>query len=198
MGFGLILPGLLSLLMFRLVPIELFGFAAAYKGLDKLSVYGKSFVRAKYASAAIVAFSAVDAVLWLCKVFSLADISDADVGDTVLSVLNVVHTALVTVFLVLLSLALCSIAKKCGYAKGEKRARFGIIFTAVYVVSLIIGAIVPSAAAVPMFFSILLYLYYPYTVYGFYMMIVTDDIIEKERIALEVFDKRFGPGRKKK
>lgn len=193
MGFGLILPGLLSLLMFRLVPVELFGFAAAYKGLDKLSVYGKDFVRAKYASAAIVAFSAVDAVLWLCKVFSLADIS-----DTVLSVLNTVHTVLVAVFLVLLSLALCSIAKKCGYAKGEKRARFGIIFTAVYVVSLIIGAIVPSAAAVPMFFSILLYLYYPYTVYGFYMMIVTDDIIEKERIALEVFDKRFGPGRKKK
>lgn len=193
MGFGLILPGILSLLMYRLVPIELFGFAAAYKGLDKLSAYGKSFVRAKYASAALVAFSAVDAVIWLCKVFSLADN-----GDTVLSVLNVVHTALVTVFLVLLSLALCSIAKKCGYAKGEKRAKFGIIFTAVYVVSLIIGAIVPSAAAVPMFFSILLYLYYPYTVYGFYMMIVTDDIIEKERIALEVFDKRFGSERKKK
>ena len=191
MGFGLILPGLLSLLMFRLVPIELFGFAAAYKGLDKLSVYGADFVRARYACAAVIVFSFVDAVLWVCKVFGVFE-----VGETVFEVFNTVHTVLILIFLVLLSLALRSVAKSCGYTKGEKRAVFGIVFCAVYCVSLIIGAIFPPASAVAMLFSILLYIYYAFAVYGFYMMIVTDDIIEKEKIAIEVFDKRFG--RKKK
>ena len=50
MGFGLLLVGYMTLLLLKLVPIEIVGFFVMYLALDKLQNQEPSFKYAKYAS----------------------------------------------------------------------------------------------------------------------------------------------------
>lgn len=187
MGFGLIFLGLICLLFFRYVPVELLGFIAIYKGLAKLVPYGRTFVFAKNSGIAMLAFSAVDAVLWFVQI---ADI--ATIPNTLALIMEYVHAALVVAFLMFLSDAFNDIATQCGYEKGISRAKLGKVLCLTYALSVVFTAFVPIVSIVTLIISLLLYIFYPFMTYGYYMMIVTDSILEKERIAIEAFDKRFG------
>ena len=193
MGFGLIFLGLITLLLYRLLPVELLGFIAVYKGLNKLSQYGKDFAIAKSSSVILLIFSVADAFLWLCKMTD-----GINIPSVVFTVSEYIHAALIVVFFILLSNALFSIANDCGYEKGMKRAMLGKVLSAIYIVSVIACGIFPVLSFLSMLLSLILYVFYPFTVYGFYMMIVTDSILKKERIAIEAFDKRFGKNKNKK
>ena len=68
MGFGLFLVGYMTLLLLKMVPIEIVGFFVMYLALDKLQNQEPSFKYAKYASIYMFLESALGAMLWLSQV----------------------------------------------------------------------------------------------------------------------------------
>ena len=182
MGFGLLIIGYSSLLLLRIVPIEIVGFFVMYLGLDKLSRHEKKLTYAKYACIFMFAEAILSSLMWIDNSFGL------DLGLSSISWLETAegllyHLGLI-VFHVLMYYGITAISNVSGYDKGAKRSRFALITTAVYYVAAISGSLIPGAAAVmakPIWLMQLLWLFVNlFLLAGCFMMIVTDEMLEAE------------------
>ena len=181
MGFGLLLVGYMTLLLLKLVPIEIVGFFVMYLALDKLERQESSFKYAKYACVYMFLESVLGSMMWL------QEVTGAKMG--ILSqpyfstVENILYHAGLFVFHILLYLAVRNISAKVGYTKAVARARFGMVAISIFYVAHICAALIPGGQIMVMplgVYQILLMLYNLFVLFGCYMMIVTDEMLEKE------------------
>ena len=181
MGFGLFLVGYMTLLLLKMVPIEIVGFFVMYLALDKLQNQEPSFKYAKYASIYMFLESALGAMLWLSPVrgCNIGFISE----PYFITVENILYHSGLLVFHLLLYMAIRNISQKVGYTKAVGRARFGAVAICIFYVAQICSAIIPGAEIMmaPLgIYQILLMLFNLFILVGCYMMIVTDEMLEKE------------------
>ena len=182
MGFGLLIIGYSTLLLLRIVPIEIVGFFVMYLGLDKLSRHEKKLSYAKYASVFMFAESILSSLMWIENSFGI------DMGLSALPWLETAegilyHLGLI-VFHLLLYYGISAISKVSGYDKGVKRSRFALITTTVYYLAAVCGSVIPGAASVmakPIWLMQLLWMFVNlFMLAGCFMMIVTDEMLEAE------------------
>ena len=181
MGFGLLLVGYMTLLIMKMIPIEIVGFFIMYIALDKLQTQEANFKYAKYASVYMFFESVLGSASWF------ATTTKIDLGfistESFQVLENILYHSGLLVFHLLLYYGIRSIAKKVGYDKAVGRARFASIGTVIFYVAQLCASfidggqimVLPLAA-----FQILWMLYNLYMFMGCYMMIVTDEMLEKE------------------
>lgn len=198
MGFGLICAGYLTLLFFRTVPAELFGFIAICKGLSKLSQYNNYFKTALYTSFVIVAFSVFDAVIWALGISGILEMSQG-----LENILSYIHLLLLFPFHIFLFGGLSSLSKELSFTKGVKRAVFAssvtVTYYIIYIVSLLkiqnIGIYLAFLSFVMFFVN---FITTESAVYCCYRAITTDEAEKKEEEKLKRFQNQFGRGKKNK
>lgn len=181
MGFGLLLVGYLTLLLLKMVPIEIVGFFVIYLALEKLQKQEPSFRYAKYASVYMFLESALGSMMWL------EDVTGMDMGiisePYFVTVENILYHSGLLVFHLLLYMGIRNIAKNVGYTKAVKRTRVAAVATVVFYVAHLCAAFIPGAQimVVPLgVYQLLLLLFNLFILLGCYMMIVTDEMLEKE------------------
>ncbi len=198
MGFGLICAGYTTLLFLRTVPAELIGFFVIIRGLRRLSGYNVFFKAALYASYAMLAFSAVDAVAWT---LGMAGVIPKE--SIVNNVMSYIHILLLLPFHLFLFRALRIISDSLGYGKGARRAVFASSVLSVYYVIYILSLLkVPLLGSYLVPLELLLYIVCIFVtlsaVYTCYRAITTDEAEKREEEKLEKYEKRFGKKGKKK
>lgn len=181
MGFGLLLVGYLTLLLLKMVPIEIVGFFVIYLALDKLQNQEPSFRYAKYASVYMFLEAALGSMMWLEEVtgMKMGIISE----PYFVTVENVLYHSGLLVFHLLLYMGIRNIAKNVGYTKAVGRARVASVATVIFYVAHLCSAFIPGAQimVVPLgVYQIFLLLFNIFILLGCYMMIVTDEMLEKE------------------
>ncbi len=194
MGFGLICAGLLTLLFLRIIPAELVGFAAISKGLGMLKGYNSFFRAALYSSYALIAFSAVDAVIWVLKI--------AGVMQDILwleSLLSYLHLFLLIPFQMFLFRGLSALSKELGYDKGVKRSSLALaVMGAFCLVTVLSLAGISVFGTAGMLMELANIAFCEFAVYTCYKGITTDEAEKREEEKIEKFQKQFSRGKKKK
>ena len=181
MGFGLLLVGYLTLLLLKMVPIEIVGFFVIYLALEKLQKQEPSFKYAKYASVYMFLEAALGSMMWLCEVtgMEMGIISK----PYFVTVENVLYHSGLLVFHLLLYAGIRNISKSVGYTKAVGRARVASVATVIFYLAHLCAAFIPGAQimVVPLgVYQILLLFFNIFILLGCYMMIVTDEMLEKE------------------
>ena len=200
MGFGLLLVGYMTLLLLKIVPIEIVGFFIMYLSLDKLVKQESSFKYAKYACIYMFLESVLGSMMWLQEVsgMKMGFISEPYFA----TVENILYHAGLFVFHILLYMAIRNISSKIGYTKAVGRARFGAVAIIIFYVAHICAALVPGGQimVVPLAaYQIILMLFNIFILLGCYMMIVTDEMLEKEEKKFNEFlekNKKFKKDKK--
>ena len=199
MGFGLIFIGYSTLLLFRIVPVELLGFFLIYLGLDKLEKHEKWFKYAKFAAVYMFVEAILSSVMWISR-FTNMEIPFI-MTESFASAENVLYHCGLLVFTVLLMCGIRSISKSVGYEKGAKRAVFSIAATVVFYFTELCAALIPGASSVMamplMLFQILWLCVNLFVIFGCYMMIVNDEILEKEEQKYSEYLAKHKPKSKK-
>lgn len=198
MGFGLICAGYTTLFFLRTIPAELIGFFVIARGLRKLSGYNVFFKAALYVAYALLAFSAVDAVVWT---LGMAGVIAKE--SIVNNVMSYVHILLLLPFHLFLFRALRTISESLGYTRGARRATFAMSLVSVYYVVYVLSLMkFPLFGQYLMLTEFLLYIVCIFVtlsaVYTCYRAITTDEAEKKEEEKLEKYEKRFGKKGKKK
>ncbi len=198
MGFGLICAGYTTLLFLRTIPAELIGFFVIARGLGKLSGYNVYFKAALYATYAILAFSAVDAVIWTLG------ISGVIPKESIINnIMSYIHILLLLPFHLFLFRALRTISESLGYGKGARRSVFAMSVLSVYYVIYILSLLrVPLLGSYLVLTEFLLYIVCIFVtlsaVYTCYRAITTDEAEKREEEKIEKYEKQFGRNKKKK
>ena len=203
MGFGLIFTGYITLLFFKVLPpAMLVGAYLMRRGLAKLARYGKKFGAAKDCASVLTVYFALYTAFWLGELFGVSQVLSLTVfeyADTA------VYLALLAVFHVLLYAALEQIARECGYEKGIKKIAFAKVLLAMFLAFSLLTLVLTafSRAAVLSFASLLCqvvwYIHTAVLLYGFYMRVATQEIIDEEEKKLAEYDRHtIKIGRKKK
>lgn len=193
MGFGLIFLGILMLLSMRVVPAGILGGLLMLSGLSKLTTYGESFRKARNACVCLVVYFLIFGTLWtlnITDVFVWTKYMAALIAD------EVIYYCVLTVFFVLLFKALGDISKQVGFEKGiikEKRAiSMTIVFAIFTAIKIILspfgfGAYLELPVTV---FELIWLVYSAIYAYSCYMMIATEEIIDKENRKMREFDEK--------
>ena len=182
MGFGLLVIGYSTLLLLRIVPIEIVGFFIMYLGLEKLTKHEKKFSYAKYASVFMFAESVLSSLMWIEHSFRipLGILSVAHIE----TIENILYHAGLLVFHLFLYYGISAISKVSGYGPGVKRSRFALVTTGVYYIAAICGSVIPNAVqfmAKPIWLMQILWMLVTLVLlFGCFMMIVTDEMLENE------------------
>ncbi len=204
MGFGLIFTGYITFLFFKVLPpAMLAGAYLMWRGLGRLSLYGKAFRRAQSCSAALMVYFALYSALWLGKLFGVTDafsLTWFGYAD------NLVYLALLLVFHIFLYAALEKIARDCGYDKGVKKIYFARVLFAMFIAFSLISlpfAAFHTAAYLQYAAFLCQLVWYIHTIlllYGFYMRVATQEIIDDEEKKIAEYDRKhtIPVGRKKK
>ncbi len=181
MGFGLLFCGYSTLLMFRMIPIEIVGFFVMYLALDKLERHHKRFFAAKYTCIYLFFEAIFGTAIWLG---SFVDVTGFLASDTARMVENVLYQTGLCLFHILLLSAIMAISDDVGYTRGKNRSRFGIAAVAVFYAAQIVAVFIPETAQYLVnslaIYQLFLVLFNMFNLYGCYMMIVTDEMLEKE------------------
>ena len=203
MGFGLIFTGYITLLFFKVLPpAMLVGAYLMQRGLGRLSVYGKSFRLSRNFAAALMAYFALYSALWLGKltgafdVFSYTWFAYAD---------DVVYMVLLIVFHVALYAAFEETACACGYEKGIKKIRFARVLVCMFAVCSVAGLLLAQVGAAAylryaaFLCQLVWYIHTAILIYGFYMRVATQEIIDDEEKKIAEYDRKHTVkiGRKK-
>ncbi len=206
MGFGLIFVGYLTLLFFKTMPPAMIaGAILMYRGLDKLSGYGKNFKRAAAASGVLTVYYALYTALWFAR---MTGFGEGLFANNLFALCDdVVYYGILLAFHLFLYSALEDISKQCGYIKGFKKAYMSrvllamfYVLTAVNIPLLFMGvqSYLPLACLICQMVWII---YTAVYIYGCYMRIVTDDILADERKKIAEYEAkyayRFKNGKKK-
>ncbi len=200
MGFGLLLVGYITLLAMKIVPIEIVGFFVMYLALDKLEVQEKSFRYAKYAAIYMFLEQILGSMSWLQEVtgHKMGFVS----GPMFTTVENLLYHVGLLVFHLLLYLGIRNISKNVGYTKAVGRVRVAAVATVIFYAAHFCAAVIPDSQimAVPLgIYQILLLFFNLFVLLGCYMMIVTDEMLEKEEKKYNEFlekSKKFKNGKK--
>ena len=201
MGFGLLFCGYITLLFFKVLPPAMaVGAYLMYRGFKRLSIYGKPFVYAGNLAAALGVYDVLFTAIWLGRLFGLFE----ELLSNRIFVLcdDILYYALLLAFHIALYAALESMAKECGYEKGLKKVRFARVLTAMFYILtaihmplsyLTVRSYLPLACLIC---QLAWYIYTAILLYGFYMRITTDEILEDEEKKLaEYAAKRAGKTR---
>ncbi len=199
MGFGLIFIGYVTLLILKIMPPAMaIGSFVMYRGFKKLEKYDKYFALASYLSIALTVYYAVYTLFWLRFPFDVFNTTAFTLTD------DIVYYALLLAFHICLYKALENISRYCGYDKGVKRAYMSRVLMAMtYVLTaaniplriMAINSYLPLAALICYFAWIM---YTGIFIYGCYMRIATDEIIEEEEKKLREYDEKYSFRTKKK
>lgn len=197
MGFGLIFTGYLTLLFFKTMPPAMIaGAILMYKGLDKLSGYGKDFRRAAMASGVLTVYYALYTALWLSRMMGFG----AGLFSSNIFALcdGVIYYGILLVFHLFLYSALEDISKQCGYIKGFKKAYMSRVLLAMFyvltAVNVLLNFINVTNSYLPLACLICQMVWIIYTavyIYGCYMRIVTDDILADERKKIAEYEAKY-------
>ena len=193
MGFGLLFSGYITLLFFKVLPPAMaVGAYLMYRALDKLSVYGKAFRAARAASLALGVYYVLFTAIWIGRMAGL--FNSVLSSNTFVVFDDVIYYALLLFLHVTLYAAIEGISKECEYKKGIRSVRFARVLTAMFYV-LTAGSIVLDLLSVGTILSLLCFIcqiiWYIYTaiiIYGCYMRIATQEIIDDEEKKLAQYN----------
>ena len=201
MGFGTIFLGYVTLLFFKIVPVGLVGAYLMYRGLSKLSVYGKSFEKARNMSAVFFLYFAVYTAFWTANTFGFSDIMQT---KSFLLVDLLVYYGIFCLFQFRLCMALWTISRETGYEKGVKKARTCFVATFVFAMASFVRIVLSffqlSAymSIAMLVYELVLLLFTASFVYSCYMMIATQEIIDEENRKMREYDEKYSMLRRKK
>lgn len=201
MGFGLIFLGWITLLFFKIMPIGIVGSLLMYRGLSRLSDYGRDFIRAKKACLVLMAYFVVFGVMWtldIIGVFRFTEVRALVYADEIL------YYASLLVFSYFLYKGLGDISRQTGFEKGIKREQKCISLLIVFV-------LFTAARILCYFFGVEMYLrfamlvyelfwlaYSAMYIYSCYMMIATQEIIDEENKKMREYDEKYSMLKRKK
>ena len=196
MGFGLIFCGYITLLFFKVLPPAMaVGLYAVYRGLKKLSPYGKSFRMCSGFSAALAVYYVLFSAVWLGRMFGVFEgILNAPFFGLCDDIL---YYALLFGFHLTLYMAIEGISRECGYEKGIKKVYFSRVLLAMFYVLTLINIPlyyfgVKSYLPLACFLCELVWIIYTaLLIYGCYMRIATDEIIEEEEKKIAAYNARM-------
>lgn len=203
MGFGLIFTGYITLLFFKVLPpAMLVGAYLMWRGLDKLAIYGKKYRLARSLAATLAVYFALYTAFFLGKIFRVFDVLSytwfayAD---------DVVYMVLLIVFHVALYAAFEETACACGYEKGIKKIRFARVLVCMFAVCSVAGLLLAQVGAAAylryaaFLCQLVWYIHTAILIYGFYMRVATQEIIDDEEKKIAEYDRKhtIKIGRKK-
>jgi len=203
MGFGLLFAGYATLLFFKVLPPAMvIGAYVMYRGLSKLSEYGKDFGKAALLSGVLGIYHALYTVLWIVSSLGIMD----GMLTSKLFVLfdDVVYYGLLLVFHIFLYNGIFEISSFCGYDKGIKRVYMSRVLMAMFyvfaVISLPLNYLkIPSYIPLAHFICQIVWILYNLMfLYGCYMKIATQEIIDEEERKIAEYDAKYGYKRKSK
>ena len=203
MGFGLLFIGYASLLFFKVMPPAMLVCAyVMYRGLSKLSEYGQYFGKAAYSAAFLGIYHALYTVIWIVSALGFFD----GLFKSKLFVLcdDLLYYGLLLVFHIFMYRGIYDISKFCGYAKGIKRVYMSRVLMAMFytfaVISLPLNYFgIQSYIPLAHFICEIVWLIYTVVfIYGCYMRIANDEIIEEEEKKIAEFDAKYAYKRKAK
>lgn len=197
MGFGLLCVGYLTLLLFRIIPIEPIGFYLMTTALDKLEKQNRSFRAAKIASAVLFFESVFGAFLWIDRRCDL-NISFLQ-DDRIDTAEQIIYYVGLMAFYLLLFRGIGALSCQVGYATGKNGSTFLSVTTVVFYAAQLVS-FVPSLRpylALPLvLFQLLFMLGTLWLLFSCYRMIVTDEMLEKEEKTYREFLEKNRRGKK--
>ena len=131
MGFGLIFAGYITLLFFKTMPPAMaVGAYLMHKGLTKLGIYGKSFMRAAGMAAALGVYYLAYCGIWIIRFTGIGH----GVFTSSIFVMfdDIIYYTMLLVFHIFLYKALEEISRETGYIKGIKRAYMSRVLLAMF------------------------------------------------------------------
>ncbi len=188
MGLGLLFSGYITLLTFKVLPpVLVVGAYLMYAALKKLSIYGKDFVNAKISA---VVFGIYCAAYSALQIADAALLKNSVLGNGIFAFCeSIAYTALLVYLNTMIIKAVTGLCKYCGYEKGIKRANFAKTLMATFAVFAIISAVMTKLGIksyLPLAQLIAQTAWLLYTavfLYGCYMHIATDEMIEQDEKA---------------
>lgn len=204
MGFGLIFLGYLTLLFFKILPIGILGTLLMYRGLTKLSGYGKYFVMAKNACLVFFIYFVIYGAFWLSAFTGMSDIAQTTLFK---NLDDIIYYGILLVYSFLLYKALGGISRDVGFEKGVRREKSCTsclyVFAGMTVLRIILTLCsfteIASYLTIALLFFELLWLAYTCVyLYSCYMMIATQEIIDDEDKKMREYDEKFSLRKRKK
>ena len=193
MGFGLLCVGYMTLLLFRVIPIEPIGFYLMTTALDKLEKQNAAFRPAKYAAGALFFESIFGAFLWIERHSdSFLPFSVPEWADTVEQ--GLYYTGLF-LFSILLFRGIRAISEQVGYTRGKNGARMLTVTACVFAVGELLSfipALRPYLSLPLILFQLLFTVGTLWLLFSCYRMIVNDDMLEKEERKYREFLEKNG------
>lgn len=203
MGFGLLFTGYATLLFFKVMPpAMLVGAYVMYRGLSKLSEYGKNFGKAAVLSAFLGIYHALYTVMWI--VSSLGFFEGLFTSKLFILCDDTVYYGLLLIFHLFLYRGIYDISKFCGYDKGIKRVYMSRVLMAMFyafaVISLPLNFLgIQSYIPLAHFICQIVWLIYTMVfIYGCYMRIANDEIIAEEEKKIAEYDAKYAYKHKSK
>ena len=199
MGFGLLFAGYITLLFFKIMPPAMaVGAYLMYKGLKKLEIYGKNFLYAANSAALLLAYYILYIGVWIMR---FAGIGKGVVSGKIFGFCDdIVYYGILLVFHIFLYCSLLEISRECGYDKGIKRAYMSRMLMAMFYIFTVINIAFSSfniVSYIPFASYICQLAWIVYTalfIYGCYMRIATDEIIQDEEKKIAEYDRKYGNG----
>ena len=201
MGFGLIFAGYITLLFFKIMPPAMaVGAYLMHKGLKKLEMYGKNFLYAANTAAVLCGYYVLNTCVWIIR---FSGIGKGIVSGKAFGFCDdVIYYGILLVFHIFLYSALLGISRECGYDKGIKRTYMSRMLMTMFYIFTVIN-IVFSAFDVVSYIPFASYicqiawiLYTSVFIYGCYMRIATDELIQDEEKKIAEYDRKYGNGLK--
>jgi hypothetical protein len=193
-GFGLIFLGWMTFFSFKILPVGIFGCILMLCGLSKLTSYGKNFGIAKNICIGFLAYFTVFGVLWT---LSMAGLFDFMQNSYMLFADEVVYYAFFVAFSCVLLRALGDISNLVGFDKGTVREKRGLSLMAVFGVFTLVRFILTPLnlgaylRAPLVIFELICLIYIAVYLYSCYMMIATEEIIDKENKKMREYDAKY-------
>lgn len=197
MGFGLIFIGYITLLFFKVMPPAMaVGAYLMHRGLKKLSIYGKSFEKAAYASAVLCGYYVLYCGIWLVRFSGLGD--GIFSGKVFTFCDDILYYGILLAFHIFMYAAFENMSRECGFLKGIKKAYMSRVLMAMFYVLTAINipmylfgvkSYMPFACTVCQFVWII---YTSVYVYSCYMNFVTDEVLAEEQKKIAEYDAKYG------
>lgn len=202
MGFGLLFIGYATILFFKVMPPAMFiGAYLMYRALNKLSAYGKGFGKAAVFAGILGIYHALYTVLWIVSSLGYFD----GIMTSKLFVLcdDILYYGLLLVFHMFMYSGILEISEFCGYDKGIKKVYMSRVLMAMFYAFAIISLPLNYfgiQSYIPLAHFICQIVWIIYTVvfiYGCYMRIATQEIIDEEERKIAEYDAKYGYKRSK-
>lgn len=187
MGFGLVFLGYLSLFFFRIIPIDIPGFAVMAVGFYKLSIQNKFFKYDFFLSCLMFLYAVFSGVIQILGIAGIP-VNFAS-GDFFVTADNIIYHSGLFALHVLMYFGIFKMSEQIGFDKGKSKSRYACISAFIYTIAAVTDAIMPQKLVflyIPAtVFGIAWYVYSACLIYSCYMNIATEEMLLKEKKKLE-------------